>query len=124
MYKCYFVTYFLYFVQYIRCKFKKKVDTFIHFCFFSRVRVYTKKLVKVATFFIWVYSSGRFRLKESVERHKDKDPKTAEKIKSKIKEKEQEIFRNGNTNHNTTFQNLISVQSVPIPKPALRRCIW
>jgi len=33
------------------------------------------------------------RLKESVERHKDKDPKTAEKIKSKIKEKEQEIFR-------------------------------
>ena len=35
------------------------MDTLIHFCFSSRVRVYTKKLVKVATFFIWVYPSVR-----------------------------------------------------------------
>ena len=56
MYKYYFVTYFLYFVcQSVRWKLKEKVDTFIHFCFFSRVRVYTKKLVKVAIFFILVY---------------------------------------------------------------------
>ena len=58
MYKYYFVTYFLYFVrQYVRWKLKEKVDTFIHFCFFIRVQVYTKKLVKVATFFKWVYPS-------------------------------------------------------------------
>ena len=51
MYKKYFVTYFLYIVrQYVRWKLKEKVDTLIHFCFFSRVRVYTIKLVKVATF--------------------------------------------------------------------------
>ena len=56
MYKYYFVAYFLYFVwQYVRWKLKEKVVTFIHFCFF--IRVYTKKLVKVATFFIWVYPS-------------------------------------------------------------------
>ena len=59
MHKYYFVTYFLFFVwQYVRWKLKDKLDTIIHFCFFSRVRVYTKKLVKVATFFIWVYPSG------------------------------------------------------------------
>ena len=46
----YFVTYFLYLVwQYVRWKLKEKVDTLIHFCFSSRVRVYTKKLVKVAS---------------------------------------------------------------------------
>ena len=56
MHKYYFVTYFLYFVwQYVRWKLKDKVDTLIHFCFSSRVRVYWKKLVKVTTFFILVY---------------------------------------------------------------------
>jgi len=29
-------------------------DTFINFCIFSRVQVFTKKLAKVVTFFIWV----------------------------------------------------------------------
>ena len=33
----------------------EKVDTLIDVCVFSRVIVYTKKLAKVATFFIWVY---------------------------------------------------------------------
>lgn len=29
-------------------------DSFINFCIFSRVQVFTKKLAKVVTFFIWV----------------------------------------------------------------------
>ena len=57
MNKYYFVTYFLSIVlQYVRWKLKEKVDTLIHFCFSSRVRVYTKKLVKVATFFIYMFT--------------------------------------------------------------------
>ena len=52
MHKYYFVAYFLFFVwQYVRWKLKDKLDTFIHFCFFSRVRVYTKKACKSRNFF-------------------------------------------------------------------------
>ena len=38
---------------------KRKGGQLYPLCFFSSVRVYTKKLVKVATFFIWVYPSDR-----------------------------------------------------------------
>ena len=53
IYKYYFVTYFFTLFDNMFVV-KEEVDTLIEFCIFSRVRVYTKNLAKVATFLIWV----------------------------------------------------------------------
>ena len=57
MYKYYFVTYSLLRLTICSLEIKRKGGHLYPLCFFSRVRVYTKKLVKVATFFILVYPS-------------------------------------------------------------------